>query len=235
MEQILFVLMLFIAINCVLKLSFWSWWQAAVYSLIAAVFTVMMYPYAILQSKTQIADYLQNTVALQNMAVVITLESALCFGFCVTYLRGLFGKKNPWWARLLWWYPSLLLFPVLFYCLTELIFALTGVPFTTTAYTLAGIVLVALPLLAWLMRYLVPEADLRLEVYFLISLFVCILGLLTTVNGKTIYAAVDEPTNWSAVALSVLLFVVLFLVGFVWNRLKFPLMQKLRKRRSHQS
>ena len=107
MEQIILILMLFIAINCAFKLSLWRWWQAGIYSLIMAVFTVLAYPYAILQSKTQIADYLQNTEALQNMAVIITLESALCFGFCVTYLRGLYGKKNPWWAKLLWWYPSL--------------------------------------------------------------------------------------------------------------------------------
>ena len=133
MEQIILILMLFIAINCAFKLSLWRWWQAGIYSLIMAVFTVLAYPYAILQSKTQIADYLQNTEALQNMAVIITLESALCFGFCVTYLRGLYGKKNPWWAKLLWWYPSLLLFPVVFYCLTEAIFTFVGIAFTTTA------------------------------------------------------------------------------------------------------
>lgn len=232
MEQIILVLMLFIVINCAFKLSFWKWWQAGLYSLLAAVFTVLACPYAILQSKTQIADYLQNVEALQDMAIIITLESAVCFSFCVTYLRGLFGKKNPWWAVALWWYPSLLLFPVLFYCLTELIFTFVGVPFSTVSYALAAVALAALPLLAKLVRYLVPESDLRLEMHFLISLFICMLGLLTTVNGKTVYAAVDEPVNWHAVALSVVLFVGLFLVGFVWDRLKFPLIQRWRNRKA---
>ena len=111
MELIIHILMLFIVINCSFKLSFWKLWQTVIYSLIAGLFVAGTWQYAILQSKTQIADYLQNTEALQNMAIIITLESALCFGYCVAFLRGLYGKKNLWWAELLRWYPSLLLFP----------------------------------------------------------------------------------------------------------------------------
>lgn len=231
MEQIILILMLFIVINCAFKLSLWKWWQAGVYGLIVAIFTILSCPYAILQSKTQIADYLQNTVALQNMAVVITLESALCFGFCVTYLRGFYGKRNPWWAKLLWWYPSLLLFPVLFYGLIEAIFAFVGIPFTSVAYIIAAMAFVAVLAFPALIRYLIPEKDLRLEIHFLTSLFVCILGLLTTVNGKTVYAAVDEPINWSAIILAISLFVGLFIIGYVWSYLKYPFIQKWNKRK----
>ena len=110
MELIIHILMLFTVINCSFKLSFWKLWQTVIYSLIAGLFVAGTWQYAILQSKTQIADYLQNTEALQNMAIIITLESALCFGYCVAFLRGLYGKKNLWWAELLRWYPSLLLF-----------------------------------------------------------------------------------------------------------------------------
>ena len=94
MELIIHILMLFIVINCSFKLSFWKLWQTVIYSLIAGLFVAGTWQYAILQSKTQIADYLQNTEALQNMAIIITLESALCFGYCVAFLRGLYGKKN---------------------------------------------------------------------------------------------------------------------------------------------
>ena len=76
------------------------------------------------------------------------------------------------------------------------------------------------------MKYLVPEDDLRLEVHFLVSLFICILGLLSTVNGKTTYAATEEALNWKAIILSIGLFVVLFLIGFAWNKLKWPLLQR---------
>lgn len=231
MEQIILILMLFIAINCTFKLSLWRWWQVGIYGLTIAIFAILAYPYAIQQSKTQIADYLQNKEALQNMAVIITLESAVCFGFCVTYLRGLYGKKNPWWAKLLWWYPSLLLFPVVFYCLTEAIFTFVGIPFTTIAYVVAAAAFVTILVLSSVVKYLVPEKDLRLEIHFLVSLFVCILGLLTTVNGETVYAAVDEPFNWNAAVLALSLFVALFVVGYVWNQIKYPLIQKWSKKK----
>ena len=232
MEQLIFILMLFVVINCAFKLSLWKWWQTGIYGLIIAVFTVLSYPYAILQSKIQIADYLQNTVALQNMAVIITLESAFCFGFCVTYLRGLYGKKNVWWTKLLWWYPGLLLFPVMFYGLTEAIFTFVGISFTSVTYTVATLAFIAILLIPRLVKYLVPEKDLRLEIHFLLNLFICILGLLTTVNGKTVYAAVDEPVNWNAIILALTLFVGLFVIGYVWDYFKYPFIQRWNKRKN---
>lgn len=233
MELIIHILMLFITVNCIFKLSFWKLWQTAVYSLAAGAFVAGTWRYAILQSKTQIADYLQNTVALQDMAIIITLESAVCFAYCVAYLRGMYGKKNRWWVEVLKWYPSLLLFPVLFYCLTEAIFLLVGTNFGTTAYSLAAVVVVALPLLSRGVKYLVPEQELRLEIHFLVSLFVCILGLLTTVNGKTTYAATEESFNLPALALSAGLFALTFLLGFLWNRIKWPLLQRRELKRKN--
>lgn len=74
MELIIQILMLFILINCILKLSFWKLWQVGVFSLIAAIFVVGTCRFAILQSKTQLSDYLNNTTIMQDMAVLITLE-----------------------------------------------------------------------------------------------------------------------------------------------------------------
>jgi hypothetical protein len=225
MELILQILMLFILLNCMLKLSFWRWWQAVIFGLVGAAFVVFMCDYAILQSKTQIADYLRNKTVLQNMAVVITLESAICFLYCIFALRGLFGKEikrdnNSWGGNLLHWYSGLLIFPVLFYALTQTIFAMPGYGFTTISWFLATAVLVILPLMAWLLRYLFPEAELRLEVHFLVSLFVCILGLLTTVSGEVTYAATSQPANRLALLLAFSLFALLFMLGFVWNQVK---------------
>ncbi len=233
MAEIIFVLMLFVVINSAFKLSFWKWWQVGIFSLLAAIFTMAMCPLAILQSKTQLADYLQNISALQDMAILITLETLLCLGFCMTRLDGMFeeeGSKRKWWTRLLWWYPGLLIFPVLFYCLTELIFTFAGVPFMVTAGLLATAVFVLLPFLALLMKHLVPEPELRLEIHFLVSLLICVLGLLSTVNGRTVYAAVSNPISLGTLAIALGFFVILFMVGYIWNSLKFPFLQKRRKK-----
>lgn len=221
--------MLFIFINCVLKLSFWKPWQAAIFGVICAVLIVWSCQFAIEQSKTQLADYLKNTQIMQDVAVLITIESAICFAFCFAAMREMFGKKIKCWILPLYWYPSLLIFPVLFYLLTQIIFAMPGTNFTTISYILAGLTLVLLPLLSYLVKLLYPERDLRLEIYFLVSLFVCIIGLITTVNGNVTYAAAEEPINLKALLLSFALFGITFLLGFVWNKIKWVIKQKKNK------
>ena len=163
MQLIISVLILFILINCVLKLSFWRIWQAALFGAVCGAFVIATYPYAILQSKTQLADYLQNTTALQNMAVIITLESVVCFAYCIAVLRGWFGQQERWWVKPLKWYPSLLVFPVLFYLQTELVFSFPGTSFSAISYAFAAAVVVLFPLLCHLFRLLLPEKEMRLE------------------------------------------------------------------------
>lgn len=226
MELIIQILMLFIVLNSVLKLSFHRSWQVIVFSLLCGLFVIAVYPYAIEQSKTQLADYLSNAKIMQDSAVLVTLEASVCFAFCFLYSKKLFGGKLSRWGRILQWYISLLIFPVLFYLLTQTIFTLSGTDFKTIAYLIAVAVTVGIPLLAWLVRYLFPESDFRLEVHFIASLFVCILGLVTTVNGNVTYAAVDEPVNWHALALAFGFFAVAFAAGYGWNRLKWIVRQR---------
>ena len=226
MELIIRILMLLILINCVLRLSFWKPWQAALFGLICAAFIIWMCQFAILQSKTQLADYLKNTRVMQDAAVLITIESALCFAFCFATLREMFGKKKKRLVKLLYWYPSLLVFPVLFYALTQIVFAMPGTDFSTISYVLAGVVFVGLPVLSYLARFPYPEKELRLEVYFLATLFVCIIGLITTVNGNVTYTTVDEPLNIKALLLSFAFFVSAFLIGFCWDRAKWGIRHK---------
>jgi hypothetical protein len=226
MELIIQILMVFIIINCILKLSFRSLWQSILFGAICAVFIIWTKEYAIMQSKTQIADYLKNRTALQNTAVLVTAESAICFAFCFAALKNMFGKRVKRWLMPLYWYPSLLIFPVLFYILTQTIFSLSGTDFDTIAYIISGITFVVIPIAAYGIRLLIPEDELRLEIHFLVSLFVCILGLLTTVNGDVTYAAVKEPVNFKALGLSLGLFVVTFVIGYVWNKIKWSIRQK---------
>lgn len=226
MEYIIQILMLFILMNCVLKLSFRKWWHSAIFGLVCAVFTVGVCPLATLQSKTQLADFLNNTQFMQNAAVLITLESVICFAFCFVSLHETAtAKKRKWWMLLLDIYPGLLVFPVLFYLLTQIIFDMPGTSFTVISCLFAAVVFLGLPLLTWLMKRLYPENEFRLEIHFLVSLLVCIIGLITTVDGTMTYSAAYEPMNVKALAASATFFAVLFFIGFAWNRIKWRIKQ----------
>ena len=124
MELIISILVLFIFVNGILKVSFWKGWQTLLFGAVCGAFVAATYPYAILQSKTQLADYLQNTAALKNMAVIITLESCVCFAYCIAVLQG--AERQRWWMKLLKWYPGLLVFPALFTCRPSLSSAFPG-------------------------------------------------------------------------------------------------------------
>ena len=224
MQYIIRILILFILINSLLKLSFWKWRQTALFGLLCAVFIIGTHQWAILQSKTQLTDWFNNAKIMQDAAVLITVESIVGFVFCFAELRAMFGvKKEKWWKPLLHYYPGLLVFPVLFYLQTQVIFGMPGIGFTTLSYMLAVVVLVALPLFGLLFKRLCPEKDLRLEVYFLVNLFVCIIGLITTVNGNTTYATVREPFRLEVALLSLSLFILFFAAGIVYNKYKWKL------------
>jgi hypothetical protein len=226
MELVIQLLMLFIFVNSILKLSFWKWWQSAVFGLLGGLFIMAIYPAATLQSKTQLADYLANVKVMQDMAVLVTLEASVCFTYCFLISKKLFGGKLSRWGKIVQWYVSLLLFPVLFVVLTQTIYALPGAGFKTISYSLAVLVTVFFPLLSYWAKKLIPEVGFRVEVHFLTSLFVCILGLIATVNGNVVYAAVDEPFDFRALLLSVSLFAFLFLAGYTWNNYKWIIIQR---------
>lgn len=40
-----------------------------------------------------------------------------------------------------------------------------------------------------------------------------------------------EPVNWNAVILALSLFVILFIVGYVWSQIKYPLIQRWKERK----
>lgn len=231
MELVLQILMLFVALGCTLKLSFWKGWQAALFGVVCGAFVMAVYPLAAMQSKTQLADFLANPSAMQDMAVVVTLEVSVCFAYCFLASKKIYGGTMPRWGRVLQWYGSLLIFPVLFFALTESIYAFPGTDFATIAWILAGCAAVGLPLLRWGVKHLFPQSDYRLEVYFLVSLFLAILGLVSTVNGNVTYAAPEGPSGRGILVPALILFTVVFLAGFAWNRIKWIIKQN-RKNRS---
>ena len=226
MEYIILILILFIFINTILKLSYWEWWQSALFGLVCGGFIVLTYPYAITQSKTQIADYLDNLQIMQDVAVLITLESAFYLAFCFSAMRQLYGKKTKHWIKSLYWYPGLLVFPALFYVLTKAVFNLSGIDFSRIAYIIAGGVFLLFPLLSRGIKWLLPEKEIRLEVQFLISLFVAGIGLICTVNGNVTYSAVNEPLNIKALIYAFILFLVFFAIGYMWSKYKWKFKRK---------
>ena len=113
------------------------------------------------------------------------------------------------------WFPGLLIFPVLFSGLIYLIFAFPGISFQTIAWSYAGFILIAIPSGRYLLLYLLPEKELRLELFFLTNALVAILGIVATVNGRTSATGVSE-IDWQALAGVLVITLAGGIIGLVW-------------------
>lgn len=202
MEIVVIVIMMMVGVSFILKLSCHGLAGRLVLALLAAVFIILACDAAASQSKTQIKEWLGEPELMLDMSVLLTIDVAFQICYCVLAARSLHDALPKTQAILLkvtLWVPGLLVFPTLFAMLTELIFTFTGTDFASIAWGLAGVVAIALPLMAALTRWLIPETEIRLEMIFMVNLLIAALGIVATVNGRTAAAGTSE-VEWGALA-----------------------------------
>ena len=223
MDTIIWILILLTAFNFLLKQTFWSMKSVCIAALIAGGFGVMMWPYAIEQSKAQIADWLSDSALMLNTAVILTVEVALQMAFCLLTVHVVnfspVKKRMRLAWRILYWFPGILILPVLFFGLTQLIFALPGISFQQVAWGFGLVVIVVIPLCYWFIRWIIPEEDLRLELLCLTNALVAILGVIATVNGRTAVEG-TATVNWLAFVGCVAIFAVGAGIGMLIRGIK---------------
>lgn len=232
METVVLVMMIVVCFNYLLKQTWRKPLFVALSTVVCALFVGLAWPWAIEQSKNQIADWLADSALMLDMAVLLTLEVALQMTFCVVaahiHTAGRVKPSVVWIYRLLRWFPGLLVFPVLFSLLVAAIFALPGTSFPLTAWSLAATVAVAIPLGRWALKHLLPEKEIRLELLFLTNALIAILGIIATVNGRTAVAGITS-VDWPSLG-GVMAFVAAgLLLGMAAFRIKQKLMNKKQK------
>lgn len=221
METVVVVLMILVCFNFTLKHTFQKIWWMAIVTLAVALFVGLIWPVAINQTKTQIADWLADSKLMLDMSAVLTVDVVIQMSFCMLAAHlmaaGHVKRRTIWIYKALRWYPGALIFPVAFHSLVQAIFDNPGVPFQTVAWCLAAAVAVAFPLGALLLRYLLPEKELRLELLFLTNALTAILGIIATVNGRTAVAGTTQ-IDWTALAALAALLIAGTVAGLIIYR-----------------
>ena len=188
METVILAIMALSVVSFILKLTFHRLPGLLTMGLLAALFILIVAEPATGLSKTLISDWLSSPQLMLDTAVVLTVDVAVQIYFCYLYADAR-GRKLTMRERatmgVCLWLPGLLIFPVLAAILTGLYFTLTGIDFSTIAFTASAVALILFPLLAWAVRRLIPESDLRLELLFMSGIIIAALGTLATVNGTT--------------------------------------------------
>lgn len=219
MESVVIVLMILIALSFILKQSFGKPAAVIAVAVVAAVFTGTMWPFAIEQSKSRISAWLADSALMLDVAVVLSVEIIIQMAFCMMAVNISAEGCLPRWKvlayKILRWFPGILFFPVLFSALTYLIFTFPGNDFRLTAWLMGGAVLILITAGAWLFRRLVPEKDLRLELYFILNALTAVFGVVATVNGQTSAEGYSE-VDWKASAGLAAIILAGAVAGLAW-------------------
>ena len=189
-------MMILVCFSFVLKQTFHGVKEIMIISVLVAFFVGMAWPFAIEQSKTQIAAWIADQKLMLDMAVLLSVDVALTMLFCVHHVdlktSEHVGRRKWMFYIALKYFPGLLVFPVLFSLLVMMIFMLPGMSFQVVAWTLAVALLVLVPALAYGIRWLLPERPIRLELLFLVEVLLGLMGIVGTVNGNTAVAGIDS-------------------------------------------
>lgn len=232
MDTVVLVMVIVVCFNYLLKQTWRKPRFVALSAVVCALFVGLAWPWAIEQSKKQIADWLADSALMLDLAVLLTLEVALQMTFCVVaahiHTAGRVKPSVVWLYRLLRWFPGLLIFPVLFSLLVAAIFSFPGMSFPLVAWSLAAVVAAVIPLGRWALKHLLPEREIRLELLFLANALIAILGVIATVNGRTAVAGITA-VDWPSLG-GVMAFVAAgLLLGMAVFRIKQKLMNKKQK------
>lgn len=217
METVILVLMLVVIFMTWLKLTFLKMWQIIVVAVICSLFIGFSWPYAIQQSRNEISEWLGNQRLMLDTSVLLTIEVFWQMAYCMLSGKLLYGeevsRRTIWIYRILRFFPGLLIFPVLFYLQIQVMYQISGVDFAIVSWSLALIVFVAVIGGSYLLKWFLPQKSLRLEVLFLSSSLVLILGIVTTVNGTTSFKGA-EPIEWNALLAFCVLTFVCAVIGY---------------------
>lgn len=201
METVVTVLMIVVCFSFVLKQTFHRVREVMAVTVVLMFFGAMTWPYAIEQSQAQIAAWLGNGQLMLDTAVLLSIDIALTFFFCVLHVdlntSGHVSQRKRQLYRLLKYFPGLMVFPVVFSMLVTLIFALPGVSFPVISWSYGALLFLLVPSATYGLRWLLPEVEIRLEVLFLVNLLLALTGIVVTVNGRTAVAGTGE-VDWRA-------------------------------------
>ena len=217
MNTVVLALMMVVTVMTWLKLTFLKTWQMAATAACCTLFVGLSWPLAIQQSNNEIGEWLASPTMMLNTSVILTLEVLWQIAYCMLSGRMLYkepvSKRVLWLYRTLRFFPGILIFPVLFYLLVEVIYLFPGVSFPLIAWTMACAMLLLIPAGVWAIRWFLPEKSIRLEMLFLCSTLVLILGILVTVNGTTSFKGSD-PIEWGALGTFCLMAIACAVAGY---------------------
>ena len=185
METLVVVMIVLLSLDFVVKQTFMKPVYVAVTAVVCALFTGLMCPVATSVSGTVLSGVFSDSSRMLDLAVLVSMDVMAGITFCWLSVQKIEGERMGVGSKILLgvsgYFPGIMVFVILLYLLAEVIFLFPGVSFSLLAWGLAAAVLVAVPLLAWLLRSLLPQVRGRLDLMFMSYVITAMIGVIATV------------------------------------------------------
>ncbi len=183
MEYVIHILAVFITISFLLKAGFYSHWGIWTAAICSALFVWFITPWMTEQSKTTMAAFFASRSKMLNLSVYVTLEAAVMIAFCFDCFAAV-RTRNTFFKQVMTFvlklYPGLLIAGVLCYALALLLFSFPGIDFGSLSWIAAIATLLTVYGGARLLYHIIGEESVRLEVLFIVNIFIVILSIIAT-------------------------------------------------------
>lgn len=185
MESLVTLMIVFVCLDFVVRLSFLRPVYVIGAAAACALFIGLMCPVATAQSSTSLSGLISDPALMLDVAVILSVDVMLGITFCWLSVGSLdCGGETGFWHRfmtcLTGYFPGLMIFIVLFYLLVKVIFAFPGVSFHLLSWGLAAVVLLAVPLLVFIVRRILPRVRGRLDLMFMAYVITAMIGVVAT-------------------------------------------------------
>ena len=194
------------------------------YSAALALIALALYPIVINQPMTIISDMLGSKVFVENLALITTAESILEIMISIFLLENYFLPKNrrKKSAKFLKIMPGILVFFAVAYF--ELLFfkARAGHDFLFTALLFSAILLLGATAISLIIKYVITNESLKLEIKVILNLAILALGLLVSSSVADYNISYAQTVvEWKPLISITIGFFVLAIIGFIFHKINF--------------
>jgi hypothetical protein len=197
---------------------FRHWWQQLALAVAIAGITYAFYPTAIEFSSTDIEALLADPAAMLDMSVVLVLEAVMMLILALFMLREMYTIIAMPWKLVLWlqYLPMVSAVGVLCFYQVHVYQQGLEMDFDKTALVYGGAVALAVVVLAWFIKFLVPMRVLRLELKLAMHAAQIIIAVAVSVLTATYpYRSADIEPNLVEFGAVTALIVVGVIVGYL--------------------
>ena len=186
--------------------------------MVLALAIYLAYPYAIEQSYSRFKANIDNQQIVSNFLVLQIIECIMGLLFCIFLIRDFYKERTIAIFRYFKLFPGIIVLPALFYAESFVFLNIPGINFQTLAIIIAILVPALIFGTMKLIKWLIPEYDLRLELKFIIHILQLILSVVISVKifALPVKSSLGETSFLPFTALLILL-VSVGGVGVYWH------------------